>query len=63
MKRIKQCPKMFVCVSLLGLVLVLGLIQEGGTHNHLDDFKEEGTTTNLLSTRAEAAKRFLKTEN
>ena len=31
MKRAKQHPKMFVFVSLLGLALVLGLIQEGVT--------------------------------
>ena len=37
MKGIRQHPKMFVCVSVLGLVLVLGLIEEGDTHNHLED--------------------------
>ena len=37
MKGIRQHPKMFVFVSLLGLALVLALIQEGVTHNHLDD--------------------------
>lgn len=37
MTRAKQHLKMSICSSLLGLVLVLGLIQEGNTHNHLDD--------------------------
>ena len=37
MTRAKQHPKAVVFVSLLGLVLVLGLIQEGNAHNHLDD--------------------------
>ena len=37
MTRVKQHPKAVVFVSLLGLALVLGLIQDGDTHNHLDD--------------------------